>query len=39
MITNSAFFILEQQKSKTLFSKNYLNVTLFYSGFWKDEDN
>ena len=36
MITNSAFLISQQQKSKTLFNKNYLHVTLFYfysSGF------
>ena len=43
MITNSVlfYFILEQQKNKTLFNKNYLHVTLFYfhfSGFWKEKD-
>ena len=35
------FFIPEQQKNRTLFNKNYLNVTLFYfyfSGFLKEKD-
>ena len=39
MIT--AFLILEQQKNKTLFNKNYPHVALFYfyfSGFWKEKD-